>query len=404
MKKNNTKVELKKYLSQKEKIKNTFISSCIILVVLTFLIFITYSYFINKTGEIDVGNTYAAIPEYDVEIISKEGFENANAQQTVFTIYNFSSTNTYSYNLKYFDQSYGYCGQVYYKIPSGEYSHPEGIIKPNEEKKILLVTNHTCIDTTDLTMDDSTWDVKLNLGYEYTPIIIDDEYQKIEYSPLESTTELRSLVPGHGTLEPSFNPNITDYNLIYNEDESSYSTISFNPTYSSGSGSLSKYSYPFNDGYKYNIKFYAEDGTYINTYNIHTLYKEMTGIIEQFRLSCHNDQILISTPYKTGGYANNSTITFTIRPSSCGCTSASSCNVRLKWFYLDGDIYLKTNNPNYYYLHLLLNASRNDNIVTQATDNYIEFSAQVPNNYKLKIVKIPEGTELKIYNIKFVSG
>ena len=293
---------------------------------------------------------------------------------------------------------------MYYKIPSEEYSHPEGIIKPNEEKKILLVTNHRCIDTTDLTMDDSTWDVKLNLGYEYTPIIIDDEYQKIEYSTLESTTELSSLVPGHGTLEPSFDSNITDYNLIYNEDESSYSTISFNPTYSSGSGSLSRYSYPFNDGYKYNIKFYAEDGTYINTYNIHTLYKEMTGIIESFRLSCHNDQFLISTPYKTGGYANNSTLTFTINPSSCGCTSASSCNVRLKWSYLDKDVYLQANNPNHNYYYLLLNASHGDGLSTAGFENYIEFSPQVPNNYKLRILKTPEGIELITYNIKFVSG
>ena len=166
MKRNNTKVELKKYLSQKEKIKNTFISSCIILVVLTFFIFITYSYFIKDSGEIDVGKTYAAAPNAnsEVEIIDKQIVENTSSrQEAIYTIKNSSNTNTYSY---YLYQGYNgtFCPDIFYKIPSKEYSHAKGIIKPNEEKKLYIINKSDC--------DINYLDIKVDSGYEYSPVKI----------------------------------------------------------------------------------------------------------------------------------------------------------------------------------------------------------------------------------------
>ena len=289
MKKNNTKVELKKYLSQKEKIKNTFISSCIILVVLTFFIFITYSYFIKDSGEINVGDTYAAIPEYDVEIINKELVDNTNGQQAVITIYNYSNTNTYSYNLGYYYNAGGACNpiNVYYKIPSEEYSHPEGIIKPNEEKKIYLVSNNICRGESTLIDENSPVELKLNSGYEYTPSLLEYPYEKIEYSPLESTTELINMEVLDSDID--IFPNVA-YNIDTEDEYYLFGEGVGFTLYNNGNVTINKNrSYPTDNNYvecgilddfnnsnkskiaKTNIiDIYAEDGTYIETYYLKT--------------------------------------------------------------------------------------------------------------------------------------
>ena len=284
MKKNNTKVELKKYLSQKEKIKNTFISSCIILVVLTFFIFITYSYFIKDSGEIDVGNTYAAVPEYDVEIVNKELVDNTNGQQAIITIYNNSNTNTYSYNLGYYANTGGACNtiNVYYKIPSYEYSHSEGIIKPNEEKKIYLVSNRICMGRDTLIGEYSPVELKLYSGYEYTPSLLEYPYEKIEYSTLSSTAELTDLTPSTGFLSPAYNENTDNYNLYvpYTYTDTTYNPdahININPTFTNGGYITSETDYTngtiYYSFYSYNshtISVYAEDGTFVKAITINS--------------------------------------------------------------------------------------------------------------------------------------
>ena len=190
MKKNNTKVELKKYLSQKEKIKNTFIYSCIILIILTFVIFITYSYFIEDSGNIEMGNLHAAVPE--LEIKDKQIVENTNNQQAIYIIKNNSNINTYSYNLYYSDLTSGNYGTIYYKIPSKGYSHAKGIIKPKEEKKIYLVTDSTEHGEY-LLGGNSPWNVQLLSGYEYTIPRVDDGDYEIKYSPLSEDEDGSSL-------------------------------------------------------------------------------------------------------------------------------------------------------------------------------------------------------------------
>ena len=337
MKKNNTKVELKKYLSQKEKIKNTFISSCIILVVLTFFIFITYSYFINKTGEIEVGNFNSSIP--DVKIIKSENVENTNYQQMEFTIHNYSNTNTYSYNLNWKDKASGHFGQIYYKIPSKEYSHPVGIIKPNETKKIRLVTTYSISKPLSVDPNNGPWHVKLDSGYEYSKPKLEEGYKNIKYSPLSETTELTELIPYnlHGTynnvgyLKPEFNENIVEYDLYIPENLPD----SIIPVPSSGS----KY-YPFqihnkltNNGklvgsifnidtpkekINHKMDVYAEDGTYIKTYTIKNVISEnMSGKINCFKIKDYQGNSL-DTEQNSSGFPNNSNINLSIMSNPNG--------------------------------------------------------------------------------------
>ena len=387
MKKNNTKVELKKYLSQKEKIKNTFISSCIILVVLTFLIFITYSYFIKDSGEINVGNTQAAVP--DVEIIDRQIVENTNNQQVIYTIRNNSNTNTYSYNLGYYNVTGGAVGgtELYYKIPNEEYSHPEGIIKPDEEKKIYLVSSRIQ-DGYEFT---EIYNIKINSGYEYTPIDIDAKYKKLTYSPLESTAELGELLPSFGTLDPYFDPNITDYNLIYNPEETE-ENISFTPYFYIGNGYLAQYEFPFSPNKNYSISVYAEDGTFIKTYYINGDI-ELDGTIVEFKFESYPSGIQKSIS-KSEGFADNETITFSFTQSQVNKINSDEYH-KISWEYKDGDRYLYNNNPNNYY-----GVSWNGPVTK---DKYFIHSGyKIPINYEYYIVGFQngQGTTLKIYNIQ----
>ena len=310
MKKVDTKVELKKYLSQKDKIKNTFISSCIILVVLTFFIFITYSYFINKTGEIEVGNFNSAIP--NVEIINKEIVKNTNNRQIIYTIKNNSSSNTYSYNLFYKIKGTR-IASIFYKIPSKEYSHPEGIIKPNETKKIFLLsspdTNHSNLQN-DLTTD--AWDFKLNSGYEYSKPKIEGGYQKINYSPYSETAELTDLnVPSDvtGYLNPSFTKYSSSYDLLLD-----YTVTSLKLNYNiTNNGEI------YLDGIKANltsktidinsinnkilkkrtIKIYAEDGSFVKDISLTTGQEQVTRLIVTKSFG-NNETPLYDTKFTNG--------------------------------------------------------------------------------------------------------
>ena len=308
MKKNNTKVELKKYLSQKEKIKNTFISSCIILVVLTFFIFITYSYFIKDSGEINVGNTYAAIPEYDVEIINKELVDNTNGQQAVITIYNYSNTNTYSYNLGYYYKAGGACRtvNVYYKIPSEEYSHPEGIIKPNEEKKIYLVSNNLCLGRNTLIDELSPVELKLYSGYEYTPSLLEYPYEKIEYSPLSSTTKLLIIEGVDSTIFPNVLYNIDtedEYYLFGNYSLNSLKAnfiltnngnirIDNNDIYPTDNNEVTfAVSNNYNTATTHSIDILAEDGTYIKTYYLKTGISALSKFVFRQQITAYQNTL-----------------------------------------------------------------------------------------------------------------
>ena len=350
MKKNNTKVELKKYLSQKEKIKNTFISSCIIIVVLTFFIFITYSYFIEKTGEIDVGNVQAAIPEYDVVVENKEIVENTNNQKAIITIKN-NSLENYSYNLNFEENEN--CKEIYYDITGVEYSHPKGIIKPSEEKKIYLISRSGC--------NINSLNLKLDTGYEYSPIKISNGYKEISYlyksnSQQEHETDLIALwADYYGELSPSFDTEITEYEMYVNRDDleaygGSGIEITFNSIFS-------------NDGYitgekvqineegtiKHEIKVYTNDGKYIQTYiiNIHVV-EFYTGKIKSFKLidKCaerdeFGDYPIIASAYNAAGFENGEKIIFKNKlPTLEELNYCSDNNIHwnLYFEFLDGDI------------------------------------------------------------------
>ena len=361
MKKVDTKVKLKKYLSQKEKIKNTFISSCIILVVLTFFIFITYSYFINKTGEIEVGNFNSSIP--DVEIINKEIVKNTNNQQAIVTIKNNSNSNIYSYNLNWKDKSSGHFGEVYYKVPSEKYSHPEGIIKPNETKKIWLVANNDINKYLVQTQAyASPWELKLDSGYEYLKPDKDEGYEDIKYSPLSETAELKNLNPSIGMLSPDFNSSTLSYELHIPISEN-INTIELTPEISNNgkidNGTVT-ISYNANT-YKYSvdkkIKLYAEDGTYIKTYTISTVIRDIkededlnkifgNGKIQGIAFLNPKGQMIFANG-KNEGYEDNSTITIHVPSSKKNVTTFK--NYIIEWSYVDGQNFLYDNNKSWYY-------------------------------------------------------
>ncbi len=367
MKKNNTKVELKKYLSQKEKIKNTFISSCIILVILTFFIFITYSYFINKTGEIEVGNFNSSIS--DVKIIKSENVENTNYQQMEFTIHNYSNTNTYSYNLNWKDKASGHFGQIYYKIPSEEYSHPVGIIKPNETKKIRLVTTYSISKPLSVDPNNGPWHIKLDSGYEYSKPKLEEGYENIKYSPLSETTELTDLTSSYGTLKPTFNKNVENYDLYVQNTSARNITLIGNLT-NNGKIIDAVFDMPeFNSKIEVNrkLKVYAEDGTYIRDYTIKNIIKDNSdippdlnkifknGIITSVRFEYpdrNDDKVYVNKILfvngKHGGYENNSTITIYV-PYSKVKGVKSFKNFIIAWSYLDGEYFLHENNKDWYY-------------------------------------------------------
>ena len=399
MAKKNMKVDLERYMSPEEKIKRSFIFSCTILVILTFLIFITYSFFINNTGEIDVGDTYAAIP--DVEIIDNQIVDNTNNQQAIYTIKNNSNTNTYSYNLVYNNVTDGAVGsaELYYKIPDVEYSHPEGIIKPNEEKKIYLVSGRIQ-DGHEFT---EIYNIKINSGYEYTPIIENDEYKKLKYSPLSETTELIDLSPSFGTLEPLFDPEITDYNLLY-EDYEIATYIDFTPSFYGDSGYLSKYSFRFSTNKNYNISVYAEDGTYINTYNISAVHT-VPGKIKKFRIydECSNKDI--AEAYNENGFENNDIINFKL-PSEIDATACGSLN-SINWnlyfelmsgYYTQYDVEFFGYNPGYHQ-YLLRDASSGKYDYVTFANGAPESELMYISNSYIKVYKNGTDDLLITYNI-----
>ena len=316
MKKNNTKVELKKYLSQKEKIKNTFISSCIILVVLTFFIFITYSYFIKDSGEINVGATQTAVANSDVKIADIEIVENSNNKKAIITIRNNSNTNTYSYNLNYQDNENSY--EIYYDISDIYYSHAKGIIKPFEEKKVYLISKLDC-DINDLNL-------KVDSGYEYSPVKISDGYNEINYylyATMQHKTELIDLWPDEGLLSPYFETGIYKYDMYIDRNsiesfDGWLNEIHFDTDFSNGGYITGQTVQINNEGtIKHKIKVYADDGTYITTYiiNIHVL-EFGTGKIKSFKivdtvnLDGNGNPLVISTAYKENGFENGETVYF----------------------------------------------------------------------------------------------
>ncbi len=386
MKKNKLKVELKKYLSQKEKIKNTFISSCIILVVLTFFIFITYSYFINKTGEIEVGNFNSSIP--DVEIINKEIVKNTNNRQVIYTIKNNSSSYTYSYSLFYKIKGTR-IASIFYKIPSKEYSHPEGIIKPNETKKIFLLsspdTNHSYLQN-DLTTD--SWDFQLYSGYEYSKPKIEGGYQKINYSLLSETAELKNLNPSIGTLSPNFNSSTLSYEL-HIPSSVTITTIELTPEISNNGEIDDKtitISYNANT-YRYNvdkkIKLYAEDGTYLKTYTISTIIRDVdndedlnkifgNGKIQSIVFLSRNNQPIFVNGTNIG-FEAGSTLTIYVPLKYQNLTTFKNCII--KWSYVDGQNFLYENNKDWYY---------SSTIVTESggiLNHYDSTSFAIPGDY-----------------------
>ena len=418
MKKNNTKVELKKYLSQKEKIKNTFISSCIILVVLTFFIFITYSYFINKTGEIEVGNFNSSIP--DVKIIKSENVENTNYQQMEFTIHNYSNTNTYSYNLNWKDKASGHFGQIYYKIPSKEYSHPVGIIKPNETKKIRLVTTYSISKPLSVDPNNGPWHVKLDSGYEYSKPKLEEGYENIKYSPLSETTELTDLTSSYGTLKPTFNKNVENYDLYVQNTSARNITLIGNLT-NNGKIIDAVFDMPeFNSKIEVNrkLKVYAEDGTYIRDYTIKNIIKDNSsttppdlnkifknGIIVSFRFEYpdrNDDKVyvnkIIFVNGKYGGYEDGSTITIYVPSKHKGVNSFE--NFIVKWTYLDGDYFLYENNKDWYYYSLI-----NGNQSTEPKYILPDNGPSLDNyNFDIRIFSRKYGTTSNfylVYHIKF---
>ena len=356
MKKNNTKVELKKYLSQKEKIKNTFISSCIILVVLTFFIFITYSYFIEKTGEIDVGNVQTAMSNSDVTIIKRgEEVPDSNNQQYIYTIKNKSNTNTYSYNLSYQDKSSGRFRKIYYKIPSKEYSHPEGIIKPGEEKKIYLIFEQGITKEVlgEIYNQNGVWNgttgpfyFKVFSNYEYTPPKVEEDYVKIEYSPLSETTELTDLKSySVGYLIPLFNSNTLTYDLYlpeYYYDEAVY----FKPTLTNN-GKVLNNKIDIYDSYRFNreIKVYAEDGTYVKSYKINNINKkEPKGNIYRIWMESAQGKVLGEAfPGKLSSNENSKTINVTLSVKDSETTENY-----IYFNFTDFNNYLKKYYRNYY--------------------------------------------------------
>ena len=342
MKKNNTKVELKKYLSQKEKIKNTFISSCIILVVLTFFIFITYSYFIEDSGEIDVGNVQASVT--NVEIYNKEIVENTNNQKAIITIVNNSSEN-YSYNLNY--QEDESCYEVYYDITSEEYSHPKGIITSYSEKKIYLISRSGC--------NINSLNLKVDSGYEYSPIKISNGYEEISYlyksnSQQEHETDLINLYPDYGELNPHFETNIYKYDMYINRDYlevygGSGIEIKFDPIFSNGGYITGEKVQITEEGtIKHEIKVYTNDGKYIQTYKINIYVVEFyTGKIKSFKIVDKCAEPDEFGDYPVIGEVNNSmgldgldniNIELTSHPTLC---PPYNLKLELQWQYLDGN-------------------------------------------------------------------
>ncbi len=311
MAKKNMKVDLERYMSPEEKIKRSFIFSCTILVILTFLIFITYSFFINNTGEKDVGNVQATNSSSDVVFYE--------AGDSEYIIKNNSNTNAYSYNLSY-KESESCSNDIYYKIPSDGYSHAKGIIKPGEEKRVYIINKSNC--------DINSQNLKINSGYEYSPVKVSTGYQEIKYlntSNLEHETELEYLWVDNGWLEPEFNKYTLEYNLCIYEDiigdtADSITEINFegsllNNGYITGEKAI----LTDDDIIKHKIKVYAEDGTYIQTYTINIIRKDTyRGKIKMFKLEdlCHTDEhgnpLVISKAYKENGFENNDEINFHI--------------------------------------------------------------------------------------------
>ena len=382
MKKNNTKVELKKYLSQKEKIKNTFISSCIILVILTFFIFITYSYFIKDSGEINVGDTYAAIP--DVEIISIKRLENTNNQQYIYKIKNNSNTNTYSYSLNWKDKSAGHFGKVYYKIPNEEYSHSEGIIKPNEEKNILLVTENSLTnkilgnkydETGKFIGTNGPWIYKVFSGFQYSKPKREKGYEKIKYSPLSETTELLDLKTSDGVLKYKYNnDNVVsgfiktkqNYDLLFsiyprngildtniNNDNKTNSLALISNLSNNGKITGSIINLNKEGEINHEIKVYAEDGTYVKSYYIDNAYR-MAGNINYLELTDSNGFTYGEvTSKETNGFNPKDCINFNIK------SEISTNTWKFYITFADGNYYLDYSSKNlgYYSARLQLQSS-----------------------------------------------
>ena len=317
MAKNNMKVDLKKYISPEEKVKRSFIFSCTILIILTFIIFITYSYFIEDSGNIEMGNLHAAVPE--LEIKDKKIVENTNGHQAIYTIKNNSNTNTYSYNLNYSDSLSGIYGKIYYKIPSKEYSHAKGIIKPNEEKKIYLVTDFT--DPFEFLLgENSSWKVQLLSGYEYTIPSVGDGYYEIKYSPLSSSTQLIEMKGGNSNTKifPSefgavdyVNDN-TNFYLFGSYDQTflpfifKLSNGGYVNNFDNGevkadpdnNASYSLYN-DYNTPHTYPFDVYAEDGTFIKTYYLETGITALSKLKfrQQYKIG---DSLIFEAKYSNG--------------------------------------------------------------------------------------------------------
>ncbi len=319
MAKNNVKVELKKYISPEEKAKNTFIFSCVILIILMFAIFITYSFFISESGDKTVTSTTAATPNitFTSSIVS-----NTNGQQKDVTIKN-NTGYYFSYNLHYTSSS-----AIYYKIPDTSHAAPSGIIAPLGSIKVRLVSANTNF----FNSSDSSIGLGIDSGYQYTPL---QTQKSIEFSTLNSSTSISNLsVSGQYYLSPSFRSTVTSYSLYVSNTTTS---VTFNVTPSS-SGKLVPSSFSslvVGDNNK-TMNLYAQDGTLIKTYTIKIVRAHSQGgLIRRFLIIDTGNSGKIISEYKNENGIPFGKITMT------GDNDTSSKTI-LHWEYLDDEWYCPT--------------------------------------------------------------
>ena len=358
MAKQKVKVDLNKYISPKEKAKNTFVIACFLLVILTFAIFITYAFFLNEKEE-NLVSTKTIDPFITM---SSEIVDNTNNQQK-----NIYLSNTTNYNLVYNLIS---DNDLFYKIVDDSYSHISGVIAANETIKIRLVSN--IAGYFDNKSDDDLG-IYVKANYLFT-----DKFSisKINYSTLNDTTILNSLIPTVGKLNQEYNLEIKEYSIKV-ENDINFVNFNYETTLN---GRL------FYDQTKLKVGnneremiLRASDGTYIDTYKINIYKKDIPkGSIDEIYLY-NNGELLDTTKIE------DNEIVIKIPKSDI-----LENNYSLSFHYLDSDDYCEDNDTcKYCYSYDV------DNVVCQK-DNEIDIN-QILND-TLEITIIDKEQNENIYN------